>query len=249
MHAKRTGTSSALGEYLDHALDAYHGPIVTAAFWALVGFEHRTVVLVMLWTIQLAFVATMAEERERGVLHLGSFGPLEAVMVFCLFFLSWTLPPVRVMWLAPLAGGVPAYGLMVAAGVAGTGATVLACARRMGRLPGQVALFGAGGLALAVLLSLGPLPTWAAVACLMLYGGDHAGRTIGSHVLSRPHPWPDIGAPLAAGLLAVLPDPPAWALAALPLALGLRAVLGARAVLGPLRGHWRWTNPARVPAA
>lgn len=247
MHAKRTGSTSALGEYLDHALDAYHGPIIVVAFFALAGFEHRTLVLFSLWTLQLAFVATMAEEKELGELRLGPIGSLEGVMGFCVVFLTWLVPPVRAWWLAPLADGVPAYALLVVAGAAGMAATVWACVRRMGRLPAQVALFGAGGLTLAVLLSRAPLPTWAAVACMLMYGGDHAGRVIGSHLLRRPHPWPDLVAPLVAALLVALPHAPAWAAAALPLYLALRAVLDAGGVLAPLRFQWRWANPAAAP--
>jgi hypothetical protein len=51
---------------------------------------------------------------------------------FSAFFLSWTVPPVRAWWLAPLAGGVPAYALLVVAGAAGTGATLVHFRIRMG---------------------------------------------------------------------------------------------------------------------
>jgi phosphatidylglycerophosphate synthase len=248
MHAKRMGTSSALGEYLDHALDAYHGPIVILAFFALVGFENRALVLFMLWTLQIAFAAAMVEQRVRAELRLGPVGSLEGMLLFCLFFLSWLAPPVRAFWQAPLAAGVPAYALAVLTGAAGTGGTVLGCWRRTSGMPARLALFGAGGLALALLLALGPLPLWVAVACLLLYGGDHTGRLIGSHLLRLPQPRPDPVPPLAAALLAALPHAPVWAMAALPLYLALRAGLGAAGVLGPLRRLWRCSNPAPSPS-
>ncbi|HKF78745.1 MAG TPA: CDP-alcohol phosphatidyltransferase family protein [Candidatus Dormibacteraeota bacterium] len=242
MHAKRTGTSSALGEYLDHALDGYHGPIVVLAFFALVGFGNRALVMVMLWTLQVAFSATMVEERERGELHLGPVGSLEGMLLFSAFFLTWLVPPLQAAWLAPLPGGVPAYALAVAVGALGTGATVWGCVWRMGRLPAQLALFVAAGLALAVLLARGPLPLGAGVACLLLYGGDHAGRVIGSHLVRRPQPWPDPVAPAVAAFLVAAPAAPAWVGGALLAYLALRTAWGAAGVLRPLRSSWRWSN-------
>lgn len=243
MHAKRTGTSSALGEYLDHALDGYHGPIVVLAFFALVGFGNRALVMVMLWALQLAFAATMVEERERGELRLGPVGSLEGMLLFSAFFLTWLVPPLEAGWRALLPGGMPAYALAVAAGALGTGATMWSCVRRMGRLPARLALFAAAGLALALLLARGPLPVGAGVACLLLFGGDHTGRVIGSHVLRRPQPWPDPAAPAVAALLVAVPAAPAWAGGALLGYLALRTAWGAAGVLRPLRSSWRWRNP------
>lgn len=246
LHAERTGTSSALGEYIDHGLDAYHGPIVVLAFFALVGFSNRALVLVLLWCLHLAFAATMIEQKARGELRLGPLGSLEGILIFCAFFLSWLAPPFRAFWLAPLVVGVPAYALAVLAGVAGTGGTVLGCARRMGGQSWPVALFGFAGLALAVVLALGPLPLWTAIACLLMYAGDHTGRVIGSHLLGRRQPLPDPVAPVAAVFALVPGVPRTWATAGLLAYLALRTLQGVASVLGPLRSLWRWTNSAQL---
>jgi phosphatidylglycerophosphate synthase len=249
MHAKRTATGSALGEYLDHSLDAYHGAITVLTFFALVGFGNVLLALVMVWSWHLAFAATMVDQRERGELYLGPIGSLEGGLLFTGFYLSWLAPPARAWWLAPLVAGVPAYALAVAAGAAGTLTTALLSVRRMGRLPAPLALFAAAGLVLTLALAAGPLPFWGAVAALLLYCGDYTGRVLGSHLLGGRRPWPDPVAPPLAIVAAALPHRPAWVPAALLLYLALRTAAGVVLVLRPLRHHWRWINRTPAPDA
>jgi phosphatidylglycerophosphate synthase len=242
MHAKRTGTSSALGEYLDHALDTVNGAISALAVFALVGYGNRLLVLFMLWTWHAAFASTMADLKERGELHLEAIGSLEGVLLFSAFFLSWLVPPIRAWWLAPLAAGLPAYALMMAAGGVITLSTVVRSVRRMGRLPRQLAVFLVSSLLIALLLATGSQPLWVAVAIAVLYASDHTARIIGSHLLGRPHPWPDLVAPAVVAAAAVAPWRPAWWGAALAIYLTLRAATGVYGVLWPMRSLWRWSN-------
>lgn len=244
VQAKRTDTSSALGEYLDHYLDAYHGPIIVLGFFALVGFQSPLMVLFMVWCLQFAFAATMVEERWRGVLHLGRIGSLEGTLFFCLFFASWALPPLRTWWTTPLLFGVPPFGAVILASGITTLGTGSGCVRRLGHPPWRLLLFGAGSLTLAVAAALGPWPLWLAIACTILYTADQIGRTIGSTLLGRGEPWPDPLAPLMALLSLGL-----WGWSA-PLGavllgyLVVRTALGTAAVVLPLRSQWRWVNPA-----
>jgi phosphatidylglycerophosphate synthase len=242
VHAKRTGTSSALGEYLDHALDTVNGAISALAVFALVGYGNRLLVLFMLWSWYAAFAATMVDEKERGELHLDAIGSLEGVLLFSAFFLSWLVPPLRAWWLAPLAAGLPAYALMMMAGGLITLSTVVGSVRRMGRLPGQLAIFLASSLLIALLLATGSQPFWVAVAITVLYASDHTARVIGSHLLRRPHPWPDLVAPVVVVAAALAPWRPAWWGAALATYLALRAAAGVHDVLRPMRSLWRWSN-------
>lgn len=243
MHAKRTGTSSPLGEYLDHALDTVNGPISVLAVFALVGDGNRLLVFSMLWCWQAAFAATMVDEKERGELHLEMIGSLEGAVLFSVFFLSWLVPPVRAWWLAPLVVGVPVFALAVAAGGTTTLSTVARCVRRVGRLPARFALFLVSSLLIAVLLALRPQPFWIAVAILVLYGSDYTARVIGSHLLRRSHPLPDLVAPVVVAVAYLAPWRPAWWGALLATYLALRAAAGALGVVLPMRSLWRWSNP------
>lgn len=243
MHAQRTGTSSPLGEYLDHALDTANGAITILAAFALVSYGNRLLVFSMLWCWHAAFSATMVDEKERGELYFEMIGSLEGGLIFSAFFLSWLVPSVRAWWLAPLVAGIPAYALTVAAGGATTLSTVGKSVRRMGRLPKQFAVFLGSSLLMAVLLALGSQPFWIAVAVLVLYSSDYTARVIGSHVLRHPHPLPDLVAPVVVAAATAAPWRPAWWGALLATYLALRAGTGALGVLRPMRSLWCWSNP------
>lgn len=242
MQAKRTGTSSALGEYLDHSLDVYHAAISTLAIFALIGFEHRLLVLVMLWCGHVAFAATLVEEKERGELYFGPVGSLEGVLLFTGFFISWTVPAIRAWWLAPLVAGWPAYWILIVAGAAGSVLATVDCLRRIGRVPRSFALFVVTSLLLTLLLARSPLAFWPAAAALVLYCGDYTGRVLGSHLLNRPHAWPDWVALPLLGLAHFFPAHTANLLFALLGYLVARTAVGIVDVLHPLRQHWRWVN-------
>lgn len=243
MQAKKTRTSSALGEYLDHSLDVYHGAIAVLAIFALVGFTDRLTVLVMLGCSHLAFAATMVEEKERGELYFGPIGSLEGVLLFIAFCLSWAVPGVRAWWLAPLVGGWPAYYLLIGGGGLGSLLATVDCLRRIGRVPAEFLWFGIGHFLLVAGLYHAGVSLWLAVTILMLHGGDYVGRVIGSHLLRTPHPGADFWAPAYA--LGFLIFPPFAALYA-PLLLGylaLRTAWGVVRTMHPMRSGWRWTNP------
>lgn len=244
MQAKKTRSSSALGEYLDHSLDVYHGTIAVLAVFALIGLESRMLVLAMLGCTHLAFAATMMEEKERGELFFGKLGSLEGVLLFIAFFFSWLFPSVRAWWLAPLVGRFPAYYLLVVGGGIGAVAGTIDCLRRIGRVPLNFALFALGHVALVIAFSGASFPFWTAVAVLMLHAGDYSGRAIGSHLLAMPHPRPDVIAPIAAvagasvGWLDV-----SWFACLLFAWLGLKTAWGIWRVVRPLRADWRWCLP------
>lgn len=243
MQAKKTRTSSALGEYLDHSLDVYHGAIAVLAIFALVGFTDRLLVLVMLGCSHLAFAATMVEEKERGELYFGPVGSLEGVLLFIAFCLSWTVPAARGWWLAPLVGGWPAYYLLILGGGLGSLGATVDCLRRIGRVPGPFLAFAAAHFLLVAGLDHAGVPLGPAIALLMLHGGDYVGRVIGSHLLRTPHPWPDLIAPVGALGLAFAGEAAAVLIPLLPAYLALRTCRGVIRTVLPMRAGWRWVNP------
>jgi phosphatidylglycerophosphate synthase len=248
MQAKRSRTSSALGEYLDHSLDVYHGAIAVLAIFGLVGFGDRLAVLLLLGCSHLAFAATMVEEKERGELYFGPIGSLEGVLLFIAFCLSWAVPAARGWWLAPLAGDWPAYYLLIVGGALGSLVAVVDCLRRVGRVPWPFVGFALGQGVLIAVLHYAQVPLWTSVAILMLHGGDYVGRVIGSHLLRTPHPAPDFWAPAAALALPILP----WfAEFYAPLSaayLALRTAWGIGRTLRPMRSCWLWVNPQPSPS-
>lgn len=244
MQAKATGTSSALGEYLDHSLDVYHGAIMAIATCALLGVVPTWLGLALGWCSLISFAATMVEEKERGMLVFGRIGTVEAMLLFQLFFISWLFPGMRSWWIAPLFGSMPAYVIFVAAGCIGCLGTLVDCLRRIGRVPVELVGFVILSLVLVVALVKLAQPYWCVVAVLLAYGGDYIGRVIGSHLLRRPNVWPDFATPVAA--FAAI-EGPTWIFFLLLGWLGLRTAWGIFNVVYPLRGDWRWSNPPEKP--
>ena len=243
MHAKKTGASSALGEFLDHYLDTYHGAILIVALFALFDFAHPTLALVILWSSHLAFAATMLEERERKELVLGALGSLEAVLLFTAFFLSWLSPAARAWWSAPLLGGWPAYAWLV--GIGGLGSMFAAgeCLWRIGRVPVEFAVFAVSSFALTLWVGSTPLPFAWAAAIVVLFCSDYTGRVIGSHLLGRPAPWPDWPA-LGFLALAVVAGASYARMSggALVVWLAFRTSWISVETFLALRSDWRWAN-------
>lgn len=240
MQAKATGTSSALGEYLDHSLDVYHGALVVFAACALIGSMPPLVMLFVVWCTLQAFAATMVEEKERGALYFGKFGAVEAMILFNAFYLSWMIPAVRAWWNSPLVFGLPAYTLLVVGGSCGCLGATVDCLRRIGRLPPSFAAYLVTSLLLTGALARLPAPSWCAITALLLHSGDYGGRVIGSHLLRRPPVWPDF---LAPGLALLAPFGPAWLPFVLVAWLALKTAWGMVTVILPLRADWRWRNP------
>ncbi|KAI8070516.1 CDP-alcohol phosphatidyltransferase-domain-containing protein [Gongronella butleri] len=83
--ARRTGTSSPLGELFDHGCDALNCSFAAIIQAAGVGLGH-TKASVMLYAIaMLGFYLSTAEEYHTGVLYLGYInGPTEGVILTCI---------------------------------------------------------------------------------------------------------------------------------------------------------------------
>lgn len=88
--ARRTGTSSPLGELFDHGCDALNTTYVAILQAAALGLGHSTLTIVLFITTMVGFYLSTAEEYYTGVLYLGYVnGPTEGIIVTCVAFL-WT---------------------------------------------------------------------------------------------------------------------------------------------------------------
>lgn len=110
--ARRTGTSSPLGELFDHGCDALNTTFVTILQCAALGLGHSELTVVMFITTLTGFYFSTAEEYYTQVLYLGYVnGPTEGILLTCAAFLwsgfygaaSWQTPLSKGMpWIAPL---------------------------------------------------------------------------------------------------------------------------------------------------
>ncbi|KAI9323205.1 hypothetical protein BX666DRAFT_1884291 [Dichotomocladium elegans] len=114
--ARRTGTSSPLGELFDHGCDALNCTFVALLQAAALGLGHSADAAILFLVTVVGFYLSTAEEYYTGVLYLGIVnGPTEGIIASCLAFLwsgfygagSWHVPLGEIeslTWLASAVG-------------------------------------------------------------------------------------------------------------------------------------------------
>lgn len=85
--ARRTGTSSPLGELFDHGCDAINCTYVALLQAAALGLGHSIEAAILFLVTVIGFYLSTAEEYYTGVLYLGIVnGPTEGILLSCLAF-------------------------------------------------------------------------------------------------------------------------------------------------------------------
>jgi phosphatidylglycerophosphate synthase len=78
--ARRTGTSSPLGEFFDHWSDAFNTPFMVIAYGY--GMACRPELIFLVLTLScLAYYAACLEQLRTGVVVMGPIGPLEGLVI------------------------------------------------------------------------------------------------------------------------------------------------------------------------
>ena len=256
MQAVATGTTSPLGDFLDHYCDLWAGGILVFGFWTLLGTAGREALFFMHACLILGFAVTYAERETRRTLHFTRYGTLEAIVVLTAFFLSWAIPGARSWWQLPMLAGWPWYTLVGATGAAMALSAVAIILRRMGAIPLPVAVFTIGLASLAYLCAIRadiqPVEGWLVMA---LYGAVYVARVMHGHLVPGTRSWPDRFATIAIVTLAT------WTIAIDPAFASLRtavlvlcaylsvsAVYALVRIIGSLRRYWVWVNASRATA-
>lgn len=251
MQAKATGTSSPLGDWLDHYCDVWAGGILIFGFWTLCGMTTLWALYGMQALLLFGFGVTFAEREQQRALHFTRYGTLEAICVVTGVCATWLLPAGRGWWQAPLVAGLPRYSLVVLLGALMCVGACVVIMRRMGRVPSPVMLFAGGLTALCMLLardpSLSPIAGWWILGC---YGATYVGRVMYGYLVPGHHSWPDRVASTGIGALLLWDGAGGSAASGVPAAawwaLGGYCTLSAthavwRAMRG-LRRYWVWVN-------
>ncbi|KAI7879805.1 Choline/ethanolaminephosphotransferase [Lichtheimia hyalospora FSU 10163] len=105
--ARRTGTSSPLGELFDHGCDALNTSFAALLQAAALGMGHSTASVMLYGIAMFGFYLSTAEEYHTGTLYLGYVNaPTEGVLVSCFVFcLSGYYGPS--IWQTPLGEVLP----------------------------------------------------------------------------------------------------------------------------------------------
>ena len=250
MQAKESGTSSPLGEFLDHYLDVYNGAIVLYTTIVFLGPVPKEVFLILMVLNCIAFAATMVEELERKELIFGYLGTLEGVFFLIFFFISWLIPPLRKLWEQELFWGYPAYWLILIGLGLGFLATVADIVIRIGRIPKPFAVFIVCCIGSAFLMQHHSIDLRLSWLVLMLFSGDYIARVMNSYLSSQRHEYPDILS-IASVFLVLAVDLSGWLngdmsmlyFRILLIWLIIKVIYSFIRTFYRFRKHWHWTNP------
>ena len=249
MQAKKTDTSSPLGEFLDHYFDIYNGAIIFLVFILYLGNIPSTFFYPLLWLNFLAFGATMVEEVELGELRFGLVGTLEGVILLIFFFLSWTIPSIRDFWRTDLISGYPWYWVIIGIAALAYLGTLIDIIWRLGYTPRQFNLFMVVSGLLSLVLFLSETPVLVGWWALTLFSSDYIGRVLGSYLCHKKHEYPDIPSCIAISLAGILFYGKLITMAqfdtlifALILYFALKVFISFWQIFADLRIHWSWIN-------
>lgn len=92
LQAKKYDRASRFGEFLDHFCDFFSGACVIAAAYTFTTMSSDWLTWVSVAYV-LAFSASHFEHNASGTLFFALFGPLEALVIACLFFFAEWLRP------------------------------------------------------------------------------------------------------------------------------------------------------------
>ena len=169
MQAVASGTTSPLGDFLDHHCDLWAGCVLCYGFWRLIGSTPAWLLPVLIVFMIVGFAITYVERAERKALHFTAWGTLEAIVIVTAFYLSWCFAPIRAWWMQPLVGDWPRTMLIAGLGVLMALGIIVVIARRLSRVPVPLLLFVATLVALATWIYrqefalLPPLVGWLAI--------------------------------------------------------------------------------------
>lgn len=251
MQAKASGTTSPLGDFLDHHCDLWAGCVLCYGFWRLIGSTPAWLLPVLIVFMIVGFAITYVERAERRALHFTAWGTLEAIVIVTAFYLSWCFAPIRAWWMRPLMGELPRTMLVAGLGIAMALGIIIVIARRLTRVPVPFLVFVATLVALATWIyqqgfaSIAPLVGWLAV---VLAGADYVARVMRATTTQQPRPWPDFVTPVFVTVLWFGPVGegfPMVVFGILMLWLVLRYAFTILRILFSWRHHWVWINKRR----
>ena len=252
MQAVASGTTSPLGDFLDHHCDLWAGCILCYGFWRLIGSTPAWLLPMLIVLMIVGFAITYVERAERKALHFTAWGTLEAIVIVTVFYLSWCFALIRTWWMQPLVGDWPRTMLIAGLGMLMAVGIIVVIARRLSRVPVPLLVFVATLVALAAWISreqFAPLLTpWLGWLAIVLTGADYVARVMRAHTTHQPRPWPDFATPGFVTLLWFGPGYegfPMQVFLVMLLWLVLRYAYTMVRILFAWRHHWVWINARR----
>jgi len=242
MQAKRTGTSSALGELCDHYLDIFNNGILVYIFCLVFHINSPILIAIFLTASYLPHAATFYEQFSTKWLHFEKIGSMEALLLLpaCIIVSAYE-PVYRFALMSPLCGFTIAEILLILSSP-GTFITFAQIIRRAKVTDAKFWTFCVLLTAVAC-MAMTFLPATAIFYVITTYSGLYIGNLQRGHLADSKKRIPDLVVPIfmaAAFIFEPLRHPVfLWGLY-IYLACHTLWIVGNAFWL--LRGFWVWKN-------
>lgn len=189
-HARRTGTSSPLGEFLDHWLDAINMAFLFVGSINTWQIPPERGVIVMVLAV-LSYTLTFWEQRVTGRIHMGRMGNVEGIFTVSLFYLAGAVfGPTRVIE-TKLIFELTAIDLFWLSAILSTGFTTVGPIGRVASRYREVAEIVAPVVMAAIWYFGGRVEALHVLALLMVLAPALAGRMLIARVTDQRDLGPD----------------------------------------------------------
>ncbi|MEX2666461.1 CDP-alcohol phosphatidyltransferase family protein [Candidatus Uabimicrobium amorphum] len=187
MHARATGQSSRLGEFLDHWLDSFSCIVVNMAMAIVLGL-HGSILIVYCISIGIAFFCTIWEHHYTGVFHSGRLGTNEGLLTVMGVYLAVFVFQ-RPSWLQY--NGTLNHFVTIAVVFAITVSfyTALACIWRVKKHLGECILLVAAMTTIAAANHYNYIPDIFAATLILACNTMFCGKLIVEHLLEKTSPY------------------------------------------------------------
>ncbi len=250
MQAKNTGTSSPLGQFLDHYFDTYNNAITFLMVYTILNLHTPSLLYITLWIGFLTFAAVMAEEKVTGSLYFGKIGVLEGLLAFGILLLSFTYKP-WLHWVQTyhFLGYHVSWIIMFVIALSYL-FTYAVAIKHMPQTPRSLYAFAAVSCLLGMgLAQAHHIPVVLGFVALCAFSGNYIGKIMFSHLANTEFPRVDLVGSIAIVALFLIPKTPyavpwlmpyMWKI--ITVNFVLRAVFSFIRITYYFKEHWVWYN-------
>ncbi|MDO9258145.1 MAG: CDP-alcohol phosphatidyltransferase family protein [Bacteroidales bacterium] len=247
MQAKRTGTSSALGEFFDHFLDIFNNGILVMIVCSLMNVS-PWIFIICLTVSYIAHSALFFEQLKTGWLVFEKFGALEAVILILFIIASLYFVPVQSLLLSPVFRQVTYFELFMLVSAAIALFTWLKTLLRMKAVNAKyLSFFIVMIVLMAILIPVGK--SVVAFGIITLFSIVYIGNNQRSHLTGFPEKWPDFISPAVLAISFYTDFYFEDFTTIILIYLAGRVIWIAYTTISILRHYWVWRNPEMMPSS
>jgi len=246
MQAKRTGTSSPLGEFCDHYLDVFNNGILIVIILLLYDITNLYVAGLMFLTSYIAHAAVIYEEYKTEWLVFERFGSLEAIFLTVLIIIAGYFDSIYSFITTPLFLDLSLLEIIFIFSSLCAALTISKNYLRVGGFSKKFFLYSIFYMAIVVFTSF-YLPLYMVFIVVTIYSADYIGKLMRGHLVDGIERYPDFVIPSMVMIFLLLKSigrANLLSFQVISTVYGLLIILYlVFKVLYPLRNYWIWRNP------